>query len=796
MRREPSHWLQNPSVSVRLALGICVLWIGLMTVWELSPLSFETETRLVNPILYRIRNELGRSPLLDPRIISYAIDDATIAALQRPNLDLGQWIDVLESIDKRAPKAIIIDALFSVTDSALDNEEETKQSFVDRLKAIKTPIIMGAYASQKPIPGRQSWNMNDPALVIDQYVRSLPQSPLTPEQEAAALPLANFNGFQLFGPAEFLRPALNKIGHIHYGQREGRFFPFLRFSPNRALPHLMLRAVGDAYFQQGVLRVRGSEVPMTADGSAYINFSQPSTLAKGVRRLIRLLNPRTQESELSSISSDNYVYIIPMYYTGHTDYKPSPVGLMSGAFSHLSVLNNILQNNFLRPIEAGPWFIAGFGALSALIAYWLSPAALIALMFGFLGLWTAFCIYAFSWLGWILPWFSPSLCFFFVSMSITGFRLREGELKAWYIRQSLQGTVESSVLKELSKHPERLELEARERVLTIMFIDIVGFSLMVENQLPRTAFESLRSLIDDISAIIHRHGGVVNKTLGDGLLCFFGYSFEEDKEFTEHAEQSLKAALEVQRSNVPRMIRDAKRREPVFPLRIGINTAAVFLGNLGSGEKLDFTVIGNGVNFAKRLEGACLPHSVLVSPTTKELVEPLGTGIKAKRRLIAIKHHVELVESWEYDPFLADPELRAQAEEVYKTTAYLTRVERRWSVARPERIVLTTLTGPAHLLNFSSTGLSFSVPGLIPRGTQMELHIDSIDGALQQQLAGYGLQKIQVEVRWVQKSEERYLHGVRYLELDARQTDMVTDLLCQYALAESEEYAGGEDAAS
>ncbi|WP_176737045.1 adenylate/guanylate cyclase domain-containing protein [Oligoflexus tunisiensis] len=784
MSREPGHWLQSPSVSFRLAVGISLFWIVILTLWELSPLAVEAETRIVNPLLFQMRQRLERAPQVNEHIKSYGMDDRTISYMQSSNLKLSQWVELLEAIDSRSPKAIVIDSVFSVTDVAPDEQAE-RIELAGRLKALKTPILMGSYARLTEVRGRESWDLNDPAFDVNNYLRQLPQSPLTPEQEAAALPVVDYgNGF-VYGPDVFLRDALHRIGHIHYGQKEGRFHPFIRLNKDRLLPHVMVRAIDDAYFKQGQLYVNGSELPLSRDGSAFINFPDRAGMANSVRPLRRLLKPSLQQRELQRIGPDDFVYIIQMYYTGNVDFKPSPIGMIPGAFSHLAVLNSMLQKEWLRPIEAGPWLIAGFGCLSGLLAFWLSPAMLIMILAGTLCLWALICFYAFAWLGWVFPWLGPSMSFFFVGLSIAGFRIRAMELKSWYIKQTLQGTVEKTVLNELSKHPERLALEARERVLTIMFIDIVGFSLMVENQLPRTAFESLRSLIEELSATVHRHGGIVNKTLGDGLLCFFGYSFQDDKESTDHAEQAVLTALDIQRSNVPRMIRAAKRREPVFPLRIGINTAAVFLGNLGSGEKLDFTVIGNGVNFAKRLEGACLPHSVLVGPTTKELVEPLGTiNARAKRRLIAIKHHIEMVESWEYDPFLSQPELRAQAEEVYKTTAYLTRVERRWSVAKPERILLTTLSGPAHLLNFSSTGMSFSLPGLIPRGTSMELNIDSMDGVLHQQLAGFGLQKIQVEVRWVQKSEERYLHGVRYLDLDARQTDLITDLLCQYALAE------------
>lgn len=758
--------------------------MALLIVFELSPLSFEAETRLVNPLLFRLREMLDRSPALHPHIKTYAVDDATVASMQKPHLLLEQWVDLLEKIDSRKPRAIVIDALFSVVDSALDKDEAQRNQLLVRLSRLTTPVIVGSYATPRAIRGRESWALSDPALQLQRYMHSLANSPLAPEQEAAALPLANFLGAFVYGPQSFLQPVLSRIGHIHYGQREGRFYPFLRLSPNRVLPYIMLRGIEDVKFFQGVLQVQGTELPMTRDGSAMINFSSYETYRKHVRPLRLLLSNQFSSKELGTISGDDFIYIVPMYYTGNTDYKPSPIGLLPGAFAHLAVLNSLLLKSWLRPIEAGPWLIVGFGVIAALLTWWLNPGVVIALLLLGLGLWTLVCIACFVGLGWVLPWLAPSLSFASVGFCLVGFRVREAERKAQYIRQTFEGSVQPETLHQLAQHPEKLTLEARERVLTIVFIDIVGFSLMVENQLPRTAFESLRGLIEDLSTVVHNHGGIVNKTLGDGLLCFFGYSFEEDREFPDHAEQALQAALEIQQSNVHRMLKAARNREPVFPLRIGINTAAVFLGNLGTGSRLDFTVIGNGVNFTKRLEGACRAHSVLVGTNSKELIEPLGTVARGTKRMITIKHHSDMVESWEYDPFIDKPELRDQAEEAYKTAAYLTRVERRWTVADPEKIIVTTISGVAHLLNFSSTGLSISLAGLIPNGTRMTLQIDSVGGLLQQQLAALGLQTIQVEVRWVQESEGSNLHGVRYLDLNDRQTDLITDLLCQFAIAE------------
>ncbi|MCX6130972.1 MAG: CHASE2 domain-containing protein [Proteobacteria bacterium] len=784
MQKELSQWLQSPSISTRLVILTSLFWIVLFSAIELSPISFEAETRLVNPLLFRIRELLGQSPALNPHIKTYGIDDQTIGAIQRPQLLLNHWVALLELIDSRQPKAIVIDSLFSLIDSSVEKENSQRQILIDRLKQLKTPVITGSFASHIAIEGRVPTDLSKPAFQLSNYLKSLPNSPMQPEQEAAALPIANFQGSFVYGPQNTLQEAFSRVGNLHYGNREGRFYPFLRLSPDRGLPHIMLRALDDVYFYQGVLRVHGAELPLARDGSALVNFSSYEALRKNVRPLLLLLSKRFSHDELASISPEDYIYIVPMYYTGNVDHKPSPIGLISGAFVHLAVLNSILQQTWLRPIEAGLLFIVGFGVLAALLAWWFNPGRAIPLLLVCLVIWTLICIAGFVGPGWVLPWLSPSLSFATIGLCLVGFRVRASDRKAQYIRQALDGSVLPETLKQLAEHPEKISLDARERVLTVMFIDIVGFSMMVENQLPRTAFECLKNLVDELSSVIHKNGGIVNKTLGDGLLCFFGYSFEHDTESFDHAGQGLKAAIEIQQLNVYRMLKAARNHEPVFPLRIGINTAAVFMGNLGSGNRLDFTVFGNGVNFAKRLEGACLPHSVLIGPTSKELVEPLGALPKGTRRLISIKHYSEMVEAWEYDPFLDKPNLRILAEDAYKNTAYIRRVERRWSLSHPERIKLSTVSGVADLLNFSATGMSFALPNLIPCGTRMTLQIDSQDGILQQHLQAQHLHEVEVEVRWVQKGEEFYLHGVRYLDLDDRQTDFITDLLCQFGVSD------------
>ena len=232
------------------------------------------------------------------------------------------------------------------------------------------------------------------------------------------------------------------------------------------------------------------------------------------------------------------------------------------------------------------------------------------------------------------------------------------------------------------------------------------------------------------------------------------------------------------------MLQAAEKKEPVYPLRIGINTSSVYLGNLGTDNRIDFTVVGNGVNFAKRLEGACEPHSVSMGSTTRELVEPLGVyhdGLK--KRLIEIKHHHEMVESWEYDPFWDEPQLRESADNAYRSSTHQARAEKRWKVDLPDNILVATNMGIGELVNFSNTGLSIKLPSLLVKGAVLTLKLDSKDGRLKTNLESQGLETISIEVRWGFQDNKGYLHGVRFRHLTSDQTTYIVDQLCQFGLA-------------
>ncbi|RYZ48769.1 MAG: adenylate/guanylate cyclase domain-containing protein, partial [Proteobacteria bacterium] len=433
-----------------------------------------------------------------------------------------------------------IDAMFSLQN--MESTEEGRKALV-RLKAIKTPIYTGVYASNSSIEGRVPLDLDKPAYGIASYIDPNNRIPGTEQEQIDKLPMGDYRKSTIYGSHASLRSVFNHAGHILYGNDEGSYFPFLRLKDNKTVPQIMLMPFDDVLFQQNRLIVNGGEIPLNADGSAPVNYLGVQKITEKVNSIYKLTLPENAKARLATVVPGDFVFIIPLFYTGNVDFKPTPVGLVPGAFLHASVLNSILQKSQLQNMEIEGILILGFAAAVAYFGWWMGPSTLVLALIAVSGTWIATCIASFSYKGMILPFLLPQTAIVGVGVSLLLQRIYIAERKARMIRSTLEGVVRPEALKMLQRNPEKLSLQARERVVTVVFIDIVGFSLMVENQLPRVAFEGLQHLVESMTTVIHKHGGIVNKTLGDGILCFFGYSLEDNKEIGNHAEEALAAAL-------------------------------------------------------------------------------------------------------------------------------------------------------------------------------------------------------------------------------------------------------------
>ncbi len=202
---------------------------------------------------------------------------------------------------------------------------------------------------------------------------------------------------------------------------------------------------------------------------------------------------------------------------------------------------------------------------------------------------------------------------------------REREL----LRTYLSSTVRNLAEKLAPGTSDLKVLRADERTLTVMFVDIVGFTHLAENRAPRQIIEFLNRFFDEMAQVIDAHDGVIDKFIGDAVLALFG---AEDE--VKGAQGAIDAAKN--------MIRVAENFDTGFAgiplqIRIGINTGPLIYGDLGAANvRRDFTVIGDAVNVAQRLEALAPPGSALVSEATMKVlgmqpdVPPLMADLKGR----------------------------------------------------------------------------------------------------------------------------------------------------------------------
>jgi len=172
-------------------------------------------------------------------------------------------------------------------------------------------------------------------------------------------------------------------------------------------------------------------------------------------------------------------------------------------------------------------------------------------------------------------------------------RLRLYEQKQ-LLRDTLSRYVSPAVCDEVLRNPQLLQLGGERRHLTVLFADIKGFTSLSETLDPARVVEVLNFYFSQMMEVVFEHQGTLDKFLGDGLLAFFGAPLK----VPQAAAQAVACAVAMQRRLAEMRHTQAT---PISGMRIGINTGEAILGNIGSPQRMDFTIIGDVVNVAARL---------------------------------------------------------------------------------------------------------------------------------------------------------------------------------------------------
>ncbi|MDX1673646.1 MAG: adenylate/guanylate cyclase domain-containing protein [Longimicrobiales bacterium] len=213
-------------------------------------------------------------------------------------------------------------------------------------------------------------------------------------------------------------------------------------------------------------------------------------------------------------------------------------------------------------------------------------------------------------------------------------------LKEQY-RGVLDKVVSRDVAEELLRGDVRLGGESRDA--TVLFADVRGFTTLTEGMEPQAVITLLNQTMERLSTIVDEEGGVVDKYIGDEIMAVFGAPLSQP----DHAERAVRAAVAMQTAMEDVNRARLARSEPAVEIGVGVHTGEVVAGNMGSTNRLNYTVVGESVNLAARLCTTADPGEILVSEAVRDrlpddvVAEPAGTremkGFSRPVRVYAVK---------------------------------------------------------------------------------------------------------------------------------------------------------------
>lgn len=288
---------------------------------------------------------------------------------------------------------------------------------------------------------------------------------------------------------------------------------------------------------------------------------------------------------------------------------------ISGVYVHAQAINNLLRGDALHELDRGAtgFIVLLFTAAAAAVTMALSfVAAGFVLLLGFLA-WAGVAIMGFS-DAQVLPLLRPLAGAAVAFAALLGYRFTIADKDKRYIRQAFSHYLPAPVVDRMVAEGRVPALGGETRELTIWFSDIANFTSFSEHMSPAQLVQFLNSYLSEMTELLDSHGGFVDKYVGDAILAVFGAPLDDP----DHALHAVEAALAC-----THRLREMGRELSLIadrPLvaRIGINSGQALVGNIGSRRRFNYTVMGDAVNLASRLEGANKVYGtdILVSEAT------------------------------------------------------------------------------------------------------------------------------------------------------------------------------------
>lgn len=563
---------------------------------------------------FHLRGERPASPEHD--ILIVALDENSLRRLGHYPWPRRIHAQLIERLRQDAPRAIVFDIFFVEPSTPEDDE------YLARAMALAGNVFLAGFSTPlatEPTPQQQ--------ILLPRFTFSatLPPQNALWHYPHVALPLP---------PLMAVARGLGLVDIAADVDSVYRHATLLAVYRNRLFPSLPLAVAAYtfgvplsslSFTAQGALKVGPVQVPLNRAGRLLINYRGRSGMFP------RYSYVDVLEGQYPPGTFTHKIVLIGATAKGLGDIRPTPFDPLFHAVEiNASILDNLLRSDFLR-VASTPLnllIILGLCLLPGLYLPRLPLGVGLLLTFALLGSYTYICFSSFLHRQLYLDFFPPVLGLGLTYLGLTTYRLFTLERHQRFLRRMFEFYVSPEVMRRILEHPtEDLKPGGERREVTVLFADIVGFTAISQRLAPETLVEIMNEFFTVMGDILFKYEGYIDKFLGDGIMAVFNVF--PPVGYRDHALRAVKAALEMQ-ERLEKMNRRWEREgRPTFRLAIGLNTGPAVVGNIGSEKLFHYSVIGDAVNLAARLQVLCRDYgaSILIGEETyRQVQEVVAVG--------------------------------------------------------------------------------------------------------------------------------------------------------------------------
>ena len=367
-----------------------------------------------------------------------------------------------------------------------------------------------------------------------------------------------------------------------------------------------------------VLVSKKAGIPVNHNAEMYINYADP-------QKYVQMSATEVFSGEFNENKIKGRIVVVGMDAAGLSVLKYTPHGLTTDQMISAQALDTLLTGkHLLRTPQADTYEIIFIGLLGLLMILLIPRVSVLfsvpLLLFVTGGIsYASFIAYANK--GFLVdPSFAVLYIFLIWSHSTYNNFATQSRLRK-QIKKQFEHYLDPGMVKKLQKDPSLLKLGGETRNMTFLFSDIRGFTPISEKYKgnPEGLTKLINRFLTRMTDVIIANGGTIDKFMGDCIMAFWNAPIDNPK----HREMAIKSAIEMQVALKELNIRLVAEGLPQINIGIGINTGEALVGNMGSEQRFDYSVIGDAVNLASRLESSSktLGKTIVIGEETRHTIE-------------------------------------------------------------------------------------------------------------------------------------------------------------------------------